>query len=642
MGIRTLALAAGLACSMSAFAQSSTVVTYQGELKVGGAAAEGAFDLRFRLMDAATGGTQVGATLCADNVPVAAGVFTVSLDFGDQYSGGDARFLEIEVRPDTGLACGDGTGFEPLSPRQHLTITPFAAYAINARNANNAQSADFASNAGSLGGQAPSFYRNASNLNAGALADARLSSNIPRLNAASTFTGAVTLSNPLNSISGAGAGLTSLNAANLSSGVLPDGRLTGAYSGQVSFTNINNSFAGDGGGLTGLNAANLTLGTLPPSALFGNYPAALTLDNPNNVIVGMHSGNGSGITNLSASNVSFGTLSPARGGTGSSITSATAGHVLKWNGAAFIAQPDDNTTYTAGAGLALVGTTFSIASGGVLSGMLAPNAVASSSIADGTIAASDIGSGAVGSDELAFDAASLGRVSGGVLDSTGGNIGLGIPAGADRLRVNGAMRVDSTLSVGGTSTLSGNVGIGGAPTSARLNVIGSANVTGTVTATGFVAPSTARVLNLSAADFSGTAEHVFDDGGINPTNQVLLSCGSTTRATQGYAPVHLPSGAVVTSMTAYVIDSSITTNVDVFLIRRTPDNVDTGGTMASVSSSGSDNDIRTFTDTTISGATINNDTSMYYVRVHFPLGASLYIDNPNLVAVRINYTSTAP
>ena len=45
---------------------------------------------------------------------------------------------------------------------------------------------------------------------------------------------------------------------------------------------------------------------------------------------------------------------------------------------------------------------------------------------------------------------------------------------------------------------------------------------------------------------------------------------------------------------------------------------------------------------TISGGAVNNNTSMYFVRVTFPLGASLYIDNPNLVCVKVSYTTTTP
>src|SRR5437016_3049651 len=68
----------------SAHAQTplGTGFTYQGQLKNGGSPASGLHDLRFRLFDALTGGVQVGVALCLDNVVMADGLFTVSLDFG--------------------------------------------------------------------------------------------------------------------------------------------------------------------------------------------------------------------------------------------------------------------------------------------------------------------------------------------------------------------------------------------------------------------------------------------------------------------------------------------------------------------------------------------------------------------------------
>lgn len=143
------------------------------------------------------------------------------------------------------------------------------------------------------------------------------------------------------------------NVSNFSAGTLPSGRLSGTYSQSVGFTNPGNAFSGSGAGLTGLNANNFASGVLPP----------------------------------------------ARGGTGSSISSATPGDVLKWNGSAFTAQAE--RTYSAGAGLALTGSTFSIPSN------------------------------AVGSAMLASDAASLAKVSGGAISASGPNVafagGISIP-----------------------------------------------------------------------------------------------------------------------------------------------------------------------------------------------------------------------
>jgi hypothetical protein len=83
-----------------------------------------------------------------------------------------------------------------------------------------------------------------------------------------------------------------------------------------------------------------------------------------------------------------------------SATAPTAGQALKWNGSAWAPSADNDTTYGAGAGLALTGTTFSIAPNGVVTSMLADGAATSAKIADGTIATVDIANGAVSDVKL--------------------------------------------------------------------------------------------------------------------------------------------------------------------------------------------------------------------------------------------------
>ncbi len=96
-----------------------TAFTYQGQLKQAGAPYNEPANFEFRLWDALTGGTQVGPTVVANTVPVTNGLFTVTLDFGAGAFAGDARWLEITV---------NGT---LLAPRQALTATAYALYALN-------------------------------------------------------------------------------------------------------------------------------------------------------------------------------------------------------------------------------------------------------------------------------------------------------------------------------------------------------------------------------------------------------------------------------------------------------------------------------------------------------------------------------
>ncbi len=174
-----------LVCAAACHAQ--TAFTYQGELNDGGVPASGPHDFRFRLYS--PGGVQLGSTLCADNVAVDGGRFTVQLDFGAQFNA-TTPLLEIEARADTGRTCGDLGGFVILSPRQPVTAAPRATHALNAD---------------ALAGQASSFYRNANNINAGLLgigfggtgaasaSAARTNLSVPGLLTANTFTGAQSL-----------------------------------------------------------------------------------------------------------------------------------------------------------------------------------------------------------------------------------------------------------------------------------------------------------------------------------------------------------------------------------------------------------------------------------------------------------------
>jgi hypothetical protein len=102
-----------------------TAFTFQGRLTDGGNPANGVYDLQFSLWDALSGGAQVGVTICSDNVTVSNGLFTVSLDFGAQFSG-DARWLQVGARAGGAAGnCASGA-YTVLSPRQSLTATPYA------------------------------------------------------------------------------------------------------------------------------------------------------------------------------------------------------------------------------------------------------------------------------------------------------------------------------------------------------------------------------------------------------------------------------------------------------------------------------------------------------------------------------------
>ena len=109
-----------LVLALAAFgAIQGTSFTYQGQLRRSGAAFNGLCNFHFSLWDAASAGTQQGSTLPINGVNVTNGLFTVVLDFGDQFRGG-SRWLATSVQ-----CSGDG-GFTPLDPRQPITAAPYA------------------------------------------------------------------------------------------------------------------------------------------------------------------------------------------------------------------------------------------------------------------------------------------------------------------------------------------------------------------------------------------------------------------------------------------------------------------------------------------------------------------------------------
>lgn len=130
---------------------SSRSFTYQGRLTDNAAAANGDYDLRFQIFNAAANGTAQSATLDIEDVRVTNGVFTVSLDFGlnPAFLNAGNSFLEIGVR--AGISTD---AFTTLAPRQPVTAVPLAMRANTADSAFRAVNTDNAINAQKLGGTA--------------------------------------------------------------------------------------------------------------------------------------------------------------------------------------------------------------------------------------------------------------------------------------------------------------------------------------------------------------------------------------------------------------------------------------------------------------------------------------------------------
>lgn len=122
-----LGMALLLILSASSWAASPTAFTYQGRLNADGGAANGQYDFEFRLFAAETNGAALAGPASASGLWVTNGAFLAVIDFGSGAFTGEGRWLEIAVQC---TAC-DGLPVT-LSPRQALTATPQALFALNA------------------------------------------------------------------------------------------------------------------------------------------------------------------------------------------------------------------------------------------------------------------------------------------------------------------------------------------------------------------------------------------------------------------------------------------------------------------------------------------------------------------------------
>jgi hypothetical protein len=109
---------------ISPLAPTGTGFTYRGRLLSTGSSADGSYDFVFTLFDGLSGGSQVGDPQSVFSQTVSGGLFAVILDFGPDAFQGDARYLQIEVKP-TG-----SPGYTLLWPRQPITSVPYAQFAL--------------------------------------------------------------------------------------------------------------------------------------------------------------------------------------------------------------------------------------------------------------------------------------------------------------------------------------------------------------------------------------------------------------------------------------------------------------------------------------------------------------------------------
>jgi len=121
-----LVLAFGLIVCLPKVGQAEpmgTAWTYQGRLIDANVPADGLYDLQFKLYDANVGGSRKGGDVNIPDLDIIDGYFTVELDFGSNVFNGDARWLQIGVRPGD---LNDPNKYTILTPRYEVTPAPYA------------------------------------------------------------------------------------------------------------------------------------------------------------------------------------------------------------------------------------------------------------------------------------------------------------------------------------------------------------------------------------------------------------------------------------------------------------------------------------------------------------------------------------
>lgn len=114
-----VAFAAVVVAAVVQAAPQGTGFTYQGQLKQNGTPVDEPVNFQFRLWDDSVAGTQVAPPVTRNGVPVQDGVFTVEIDFGSAPYGTEQRWIEVIANN------------VPLTPRQPVTVTPMAIYALS-------------------------------------------------------------------------------------------------------------------------------------------------------------------------------------------------------------------------------------------------------------------------------------------------------------------------------------------------------------------------------------------------------------------------------------------------------------------------------------------------------------------------------
>lgn len=316
--IKLLLLAVAVNFYAAAAEAQTSVFSYQGKLIDGGVPANGSYDMRFRLFDAVTVGSQIGSDAAVNGVQAAGGIFAVEVDFGTPPFSGADRFLEIAISP------AGQNNFTTLAPRQRLNSSPYAMKSLNAETSVNSLS---------LGGTAAnqfvqtadprmsdarvplpgsgSYIQNTATTQSGANFNVGGTGTASVFNAGTQFNlgGSRILSSPgtNNFFAGVNAGVSNTFGSNNSFFGTNAGQANttgqqnaffGANAGNTNTSGFRNSFFGDGAGQsTATGAENTFFGagagqfnTASSNAFFGAFAGNATTTGNSNAFFGTNAG----------------------------------------------------------------------------------------------------------------------------------------------------------------------------------------------------------------------------------------------------------------------------------------------------------------------------------------------------------------